>query len=182
MSANETRFPVLWMFFLLKRKLPQRTGNHCLQVAPPWPLAACSQRAHTQAHTHIGPQFLSMPRGTAQSIKDTGRGRRNLPALENTVEMEWVDPGSSCSRGHLRNEPASALSILHTIPRGHGETAAHPLLSSSGSFLQRGDRHNGLPKAPSPSPSPPHPGRELAVGSSPLPGSSPPAPLWPEQG
>lgn len=134
---------------------------------------------HTSTHTH---QATLPAHAQRNGSKRQGhRPRKEEPAaLENTVEMEWVDPGSSCSWGHLRNESASALSILHPIPRGHGETAAPPLALLHWLFLQRGDRHKGLPKAPSPSP--PHPGRELTVGSSPLPGSSPPAPLWPEQG
>lgn len=118
-----------------------------------WPLHGHWPHVHS-VHTHIRPHFLPMPRGTAQSVKDTDWGRRNLPALENTMEMEWVDPGPSCSWAHLRNESASALSILHTIPRGHGETAARPLALLHWLFLQRGDRHTGLPKAPSPKPQP----------------------------
>lgn len=60
----------------LKRKLPQRSGDHCSQVAPLWPLAACSGRALTQQAT--------LPACAQRHSSDTDP-RRSPATLENTL-------------------------------------------------------------------------------------------------
>lgn len=129
----------------LKRKLPQRSGDHCSQVAPLWPLAACSGRALTQRAT--------LPACAQRHSSDTDP-RRSPATLENTLENEWVNLGSPCSRVHLRKESTYYLSTF-TIPRGDRGTAAGPLALLHWLFLQHGDRHMRLPRC-TPHPPPQH--------------------------
>lgn len=106
MSANKRRFPVLGMFFLFEGKAATKEWWPLFKGAPPWPLAACSERIHTHRAT--------LPtRALRHSSKSPGHRPEEGPTCSGKHLGEWVDLGSLCSTVCLRNESICFLPTLH---------------------------------------------------------------------
>lgn len=100
----------------LRRKLPQRNGEQCLQAAPPQPLA-------------LGrPGCTSCPglRGAAQCLKDTDL-RRGPPTC-GKGPGKWGDPGHIAAErtSEMTLPPSSARSLLLMVT---GELQLAPQIS-----------------------------------------------------
>lgn len=132
--CKQEEAPVLWMFYL-KRELPQRSGDHCSQVAPS---VATGRTLGRRAHG--GPHFLPAPRGSARSLKDT-----DLPT-RGKDRGTWVDPGTIAPEcASERTLSPSRLHCTFATPRGDGGSALLPfhLLRFA---LSATRRQTGLPK------------------------------------
>lgn len=108
---------------------------------PPQPLAS-----KLRVHAHIRPHFLPRPRGIAQSLKVTDL-RNSLPTRRRE-RAKWVDPGCIAPECAVMTLPPSSPHSTFTIPRSDRVTAARPLDLFCLLFLPPGDRHLGLPQAP----------------------------------
>lgn len=156
--------------FYLERELPQRSGDHCSQVAPS---VATGRTLGRRAHG--GPRFLPAPRGSARSLKDT-----DLPT-RGKDRGTWVDPGTIAPEcASERTLSPSRLHCTFATPRGDGGSAVLPFRLLGLLFLQQGGRQGSRKQAPCPRIRHPQRGKR-AAGGPPLPGSFLPALLWPEQ-
>lgn len=174
MSANTRRFPVLWMFFLFEGKAATKEWWPSFEGAPPRPASACSEHVHTH-------QVTLPARALRHSSKSPGPRPEEGPACSGKHLGEWVDLGSLCSEVCLSTGSACSLPTpdIHYSSWWQRDSAGPPAFLHW-LFLQRGDRHRGSCKFPAPALS--IHGGELTAGGAPLPGSFPPALLWPEGG
>lgn len=140
MSANKRGFPVLGMCFLFEGKAATKEWWPLFKGAPPWPLAACSERIHTHRAT--------LPtRALRHSSKSPGHRPEEGPTCSGKHLGEWVDLGCALEM----NLPASSPHCTFTILHGDRGTQAGPPAFLYWLFLQQGDIHMGLLKAPLPS-------------------------------